>query len=62
MQHDIAGPFRKSTYSGPTNDCVEVAPTSTHAGAAIRDGKDHSAGTLRTGSASWSALIAGLKR
>ncbi|MEU0935144.1 MULTISPECIES: DUF397 domain-containing protein [unclassified Embleya] len=61
MQPDIAGPFRKSSRSGPTNDCVEIAPTANN-GMAIRDSKDRAAGIIRAGRGPWSALIADLKR
>lgn len=35
---EVAGPFRKSSYSGQEGNCVEVADTADH-GRAVRDSK-----------------------
>ncbi|WP_199431842.1 DUF397 domain-containing protein [Qaidamihabitans albus] len=48
--------WRKSTYSGGGNDCVEVAFTGE--GAAVRDSKNPAAGALRLPAAHWHALLA----
>lgn len=48
--------WRKSTYSGGGNDCVEVAFTVD--GAAVRDSKNPSDGALRLPAAQWDALLA----
>ncbi|PXY28058.1 DUF397 domain-containing protein [Prauserella muralis] len=48
--------WRKSSYSGGGNDCVEVAFTLD--GTAVRDSKNPAAGALRLGSAQWDALLA----
>jgi hypothetical protein len=48
--------WRKSTYSGGGNDCVEVAFTAD--GAAVRDSKNPAAGALRLPAAEWDALLA----
>ncbi|MEU6644798.1 DUF397 domain-containing protein [Saccharomonospora sp. NPDC046836] len=48
--------WRKSTYSGGGNDCVEVAFTSD--GAVVRDSKHPAAGALRLPAAHWEALLA----
>jgi hypothetical protein len=52
--------WRTSTYSGPNNECVEVAPSTTE-GAAIRDSKDREVGVIRADRSAWSSLIAELK-
>lgn len=48
--------WRKSSYSGGGNDCVEVAFTGD--GAAIRDSKNRGAGALRLCGADWTAFLA----
>lgn len=69
--------FRKSTYSGAGQDCVEVADfhTSTHSGhgqncvavaesstgAAIRDSKYPDAGHLSFSAAEWTAFLTAVK-
>ncbi|PRX51166.1 uncharacterized protein DUF397 [Prauserella shujinwangii] len=54
---DLSGlQWRKSTYSGGGNDCVEVAFTVD--GAAVRDSKNPAAGALRIPAAHWDALLA----
>ncbi|WP_346012489.1 DUF397 domain-containing protein [Streptomyces sp. SID3343] len=52
--------WRKSSYSGSTNDCVEVADTFSGA-VPVRDSKDPGVGRLVVASASWSGLVAALK-
>ncbi|MDH6699981.1 DUF397 domain-containing protein [Streptomyces griseoviridis] len=43
---EVVAPFRKSSYSGAENACVEVAPTADQ-GRAVRDSK-HPHGPLLT--------------
>ncbi|MEV7808630.1 DUF397 domain-containing protein [Microbispora sp. NPDC088329] len=53
--------FRKSSYSGATNDnCVEVA-TNVPGLVAVRDSKDRSGPVLAFTPSEWSAFIAGVK-
>ncbi|MFF4802462.1 DUF397 domain-containing protein [Streptomyces sp. NPDC001351] len=53
---DVVGSFRKSSYSQPESDCVEVAATAP-GGRAVRDSK-HPHGPLLTVSRdSWQAFI-----
>ncbi|OPC83974.1 hypothetical protein B4N89_26285 [Embleya scabrispora] len=51
--------WRKSTFSGANDDCVETAPTSTTM--AIRDSKDPSVGLLAVPKGSWTCLTEALK-
>ncbi|MCX5256344.1 DUF397 domain-containing protein [Streptomyces canus] len=53
---EVVGPFRKSSYSGQENACVEVAPT-TPAGRAIRDSKRPTGPLLTVSRESWHAFI-----
>ncbi|EIE99668.1 DUF397 domain-containing protein [Saccharomonospora glauca] len=48
--------WRKSSYSGGGNDCVEVALTAD--GAAVRDSKNPSGGMLTLSGSQWDALLA----
>ncbi|WP_405086788.1 DUF397 domain-containing protein [Microbispora sp. NBC_01389] len=53
--------FRKSTYSGGTNDnCVEVA-TNVPGLVAVRDSEDRSGPALAFTPGEWSAFVAGVK-
>lgn len=55
-----AATWRKSSYSGGAQDCVEV--TSDLPGAvAVRDSKDRSGPVLMFGSQAWHAFVAGVK-
>jgi hypothetical protein len=52
--------WRKSTYSNPNNNCLEVALLP-DGGAAVRDGKQHSASPiLQFSKKEWEAFIAGV--
>jgi hypothetical protein len=44
---EVVGPFRKSSFSGAENNCVEVA-TVAPGGRAVRDSKNHQAGRMLT--------------
>lgn len=50
--------WRKSSYSGGANDCVEVAELSEHA--ALRDSKNISRGPLFFSKAAMRALVSGI--
>jgi Domain of unknown function (DUF397) len=59
-QMDIAATqWRKSSYSGSGNNCVEVAATP--AAWAVRDSKNPAAGHLTFGPAIWAAFISDIK-
>lgn len=51
--------WRKSSYSGQGNTCVEVAPLP-HA-AAMRDSKDPSGPVLRFSADAWLAFVSAIK-
>lgn len=53
--------YRKSTFSGAGNDCVEVARPRA-GGALVRDTKRRAGGALRVPEASWRALRAHVTR
>ncbi|MFC9430411.1 DUF397 domain-containing protein [Streptomyces sp. NPDC056987] len=60
MTVDVIGPYRKSSYSGPESNCVEVAPIA-NGGRAVRDSKDHARPSLHFASAGWQAFLAHAK-
>ncbi|WP_197319252.1 DUF397 domain-containing protein [Saccharomonospora sp. NB11] len=47
--------WRKSSYSGGGNDCVEIAFTDD--GAAVRDSKNPTGGMLRLSARQWQAFL-----
>ncbi|MGH3504525.1 MAG: DUF397 domain-containing protein [Nocardioidaceae bacterium] len=51
--------WRRSSYSGGNDNCVEVA----HVGDvfAVRDSKDPDGARLRVGSRAWRAFVAGVR-
>ncbi|MEU3020538.1 MULTISPECIES: DUF397 domain-containing protein [unclassified Nocardiopsis] len=53
--HTTGLTFRKSSYSGTGNDCVEVADLPT--GAAVRDTRHRHLSTLTFPPTEWSALL-----
>lgn len=56
---DTRRPWRKSSYSGGGNNCVEVA--SDAATVAIRDSKDPEGGQLVFGASAWTAFTTAIK-
>ncbi|MFG2552043.1 DUF397 domain-containing protein [Streptomyces sp. NPDC048581] len=57
---EVAGPFRKSSYSGTQSNCVEVAPTST-GGRAVRDSKNQHGPSVHLSPEGWQGFLAGAK-
>ncbi|WP_327695621.1 DUF397 domain-containing protein [Streptomyces sp. NBC_00459] len=58
---EVVGPFRKSSFSGAENNCVEVADTTT-GGRAVRDSKNQADGPLLTfAPGGWQAFLVGAK-
>jgi Domain of unknown function (DUF397) len=53
-----AGPWKKSSYSGSTDNCVEIA---LGAAVGVRDTKDREGGQLAVGAGQWAALVAAVK-
>ncbi|WP_087103392.1 DUF397 domain-containing protein [Nocardiopsis sp. JB363] len=51
--------FRKSSYSQPTGNCVEVADLP--GGAAVRDTQDGKNGHLYFSAAEWAALVSSVR-
>ncbi|MEW2519872.1 DUF397 domain-containing protein [Actinacidiphila alni] len=60
MNSEVMGPFRKSSYSGGENNCVEVAATAT-GGRAVRDSKDPAGPSLYFTPTEWAAFLAGAR-
>ena len=56
----IAGTWRKSSYSGGDNNCVEVGTPG--AGIAVRDTKDRPGGALQFGASAWLVFTEGIGR
>ncbi|MFE3741139.1 DUF397 domain-containing protein [Streptomyces sp. NPDC059134] len=56
MTPEAVGPYRKSSYSGPESNCVEVAPTS-NGGRAVRDSKDLARLPLGFAPAEWQIFL-----
>lgn len=53
---DVVGPFRKSSYSKPESDCVEVADTAP-GGRAVRDSKQQDGPLVTVSPESWQAFL-----
>lgn len=51
--------WRKSSYSGGSNDCVEARQSA--AGADVRDTQNREAGHLSFASQEWAALLGGMR-
>jgi hypothetical protein len=57
---DLAGAsWRKSSFSGAGNDCVELAVAG--AGAAVRDSKNAEAGHISFANAGWDTFMGAVK-
>jgi hypothetical protein len=54
------GAWRKSSYSGGGNNCVEVAPGAVSC--AVRDSKNPDGAQLTFGADAWQAFITDIKR
>jgi len=52
--------WRKSSYSGSNNDCVEIADLA-DGGRAVRDSKSPDDGFFRFTAGEWAAFISGVK-
>ena len=57
---DTRAHWRKSSYSGGGNNCVEVAQTAT--ACAVRDSKNPDDGHLIFGADAWEAFLTDIKR
>lgn len=53
---EVIGPFRKSSYSGQENACVEVAETAP-GGRAVRDSKQHDGPLLSVSREGWHTFL-----
>ncbi|MFG2604035.1 DUF397 domain-containing protein [Streptomyces sp. NPDC048514] len=53
---EVVSPFRKSSYSGQENACVEVADTADH-GRAVRDSKQPAGPLLTVSRETWLAFL-----
>ncbi|WP_031170233.1 DUF397 domain-containing protein [Streptosporangium roseum] len=60
QNHVIVGPFRKSSLSDNSGNCVEVAPTQ-GGGCAVRDSKDQGGPVLFFTGPEWAAFVGGVK-
>lgn len=61
MIPEVIGPYRKSSYSGAENNCVEVADMADN-GRAVRDSKDQRGPHLTFTHGAWQAFLQGVKR
>jgi hypothetical protein len=57
---EIRAPWRKSSYSGGGNNCVEVAQTTD--ACAVRDSKNPGGGHLVFGADAWETFLTDIKR
>jgi Domain of unknown function (DUF397) len=57
---DVRLSWRKSSYSGGGNNCVEVAEIAS--GRAVRDSKNPDGGHLTFGVGAWQAFLTDIKR
>jgi hypothetical protein len=57
----MSNEWRKSSYSGPTGNCIE-ARASAPGHVAIRDSKDKAGPRLTVNDRAWDAFIRGIKR
>ncbi|MFI2434430.1 DUF397 domain-containing protein [Streptomyces sp. NPDC018693] len=53
---EVVSPFRKSSYSQPETNCVEVADTAPR-GRAVRDSKQFAGPLLTVSRESWQAFV-----
>ncbi|MBW8087745.1 DUF397 domain-containing protein [Streptomyces hygroscopicus subsp. hygroscopicus] len=60
MTPEVIGPYRKSSYSGGENNCVEVADMAGN-GRSVRDSKDRSGPYLAFTGDAWHAFILDIK-
>jgi hypothetical protein len=58
---EAIGPYRKSSYSGGENNCVEIADAANDA-RSVRDSKDRSGPHLTFTDNAWHAFILGVKQ
>ncbi|MGO4750688.1 DUF397 domain-containing protein [Streptomyces sp. 2MCAF27] len=61
MTPEAIGPYRKSSYSGGENNCVEIADMANN-GRAVRDSKDKRGPHLMFTGGAWQAFLLGVKR
>lgn len=59
-QDHVVGPFRKSSLSDNSGNCVEVAPTR-GGGRAVRDSKDQAGPVLFFTPGEWDAFVGGVR-
>jgi len=59
--NEVALHWRKSSYSGSTGECVEVASSNATANLLVRDSKDPSGEVLRFTHEAWQAFLAGVQ-
>lgn len=60
MTYVVGARWRRSSYSGPENNCVEVA-VNLGGAVAVRDSKDPAGGVLVFPRTAWSAFVGELK-